>query len=218
MESPEAEERPDNTEQVGIVMFIILKKINHSYRCVTLFLFVFVFFFLYIPLLRSFLQHVGDAGIFVPQLLQLWPSLSSKRMHYSNERRSHVKCAAESYFVYVHLIRDSRMTFSTPASTSSQTSLILFTPTSHQLDPSDTRSNRNKWSTPLSNVTVPGLPRGEQLLNFEINSLLSPALFLLLLLQYDGNYMIPYYIFFFSLRSQEAGEDSAALYSTVNKA
>lgn len=216
MESPEAEERPDNTEQVGIVMFIILKKINHSYRCVTLFLFVFVFF-LYIPLLRSFLQHVGDAGIFVPQLLQLWPSLSSKRMHYSNERRSHVKCAAESYFVYVHLIRDSRMTFSTPASTSSQTSLILFTPTSHQLDPSDTRSNRKKWSTPLSNVTVPGLPRGEQLLNFEINSLLSPALFLLLL-QYDGNYMIPYYIFFFSLRSQEAGEDSAALYSTVNKA
>lgn len=153
-------------------------------------------FFLYIPLLRSFLQHVGDAGIFVPQLLQLWPSLSSKRMHYSNERRSHVKCAAESYFVYVHLIRDGRMTFSTPASTSSQTSLILFTPTSHQLDPSDTWSNREKWSTPLSNVTVPGLPRGEQLLNFEINSLLSPALFLLLL-QYDGNYMIPYYIFFF---------------------
>ena len=80
------------------------------------------------------------------------------------------ECIIKSNFLHVYLIRDSqrsRMTFSTPASTSPTTRQILSTPTPEQLSLSDTWSNKKSASTLLSDSTGPVLPRGEQLFTQE---------------------------------------------------
>ena len=107
----------------------------------------------------------------------------------------------------IRVSQRSRLTFSTPPSTSPTARQILCTPTSELLSPSDTGSNRKPLSTLPSGSTVAVLPRGEQLLTqehyphykshyFEFNTLLLRSYYSMMRIILFHIFRITFFFFF----------------------
>lgn len=111
--------------------------------------------------------------------------------------------------------QDSRMTFTTPASASLRTSRPLSTPTSDQLRTADKQRKRRRMvlSTLLSDLTVPVVRQGEQLLSHK-----NPLYDFWKYTHWLMNCHWGCFIFVLHrTRCQEAGDKLSELYSTVNK-